>query len=251
MAEKPSRPERREARRTLRTQRRFSRRQWRRRWLQWKPLVIVVGVLAVAAVAVWLVWFSSVLAVKSVVVTGTSAISQRDVRDAAAIESGSPLVSVGLDKVHDRVAALAAVESVTVTRRWPDQVVIAVTERTPIAVIDLGGRLRGLDKDGVVFLSYKKAPANLPKVVSPAGTDARALREAAQVVRSLPPELAKITDHVEVATVDEVSLALTKDRTVQWGSSADSEQKAEVLAALLKHPAKVYDVSVPGQPTTK
>jgi len=235
---------------TKRTRRRFTRRQWRRRWLQAKPVIAVLLVLAVVATGVWLVWFSSVLAVSSVVVTGTSSLSQKQVRSAAAVTLDTPMVKVDTGKVRDRVAALAPVESVEVSRRWPDQIVIDITERTPIAVIDIGGKLRGLDKDGVVFLGYRKAPAGVPRVVTPAGTEARALREAALVVSSLPADLAKITDHVEVHTVDEISLALTKDRTVEWGSSADSAQKAQVLKALLSHPAKVYDVSVPGQPTT-
>ncbi|WP_300676782.1 FtsQ-type POTRA domain-containing protein [Nocardioides sp.] len=236
---------------TRRTRRRFARRQWRRRWLQAKPILATVVVLAVVVTGIWLVWFSSVLAVSSVVVTGTSSLSQKQVRSAAAITLDTPLVKVDTGKVRDRVGALAPVESVKVSRRWPDQIVIAVTERTPIAVIDIGGKLRGLDKDGVVFETYKKAPAGMPTVVTPAGTDAKALREAAQVVASLPTNLAKITDHVEVKTIDEISLALTKGRTVQWGSSADSAQKAQVLDALLTHDAKVYDVSVPGQPTTR
>jgi cell division protein FtsQ len=129
-------------------------------------------------------------------------------------------------------------------------VLIDVTERTPIAVIDFGGRLRGLDKDGVVFLDYKSAPAGLPKVTTPYGTSAEALREAAKVVAALPAGLTRIVDHVEVRTVDQINLALTDGRTVVWGSSADSAQKAEVLQALLKQDAKTYDVSVPGQPTT-
>ena len=36
-----------------------------------------------------------------------------------------------------------------------------------------------------------------------------------------------------------------------WGSSDDSKQKAEVLLALLNQPGKIYDVSVPSQPTTR
>ncbi|MFT4265323.1 MAG: FtsQ-type POTRA domain-containing protein [Nocardioides sp.] len=238
-------------RQARRTQRRFARRQWRRRWLKWKPILAVVVVLALVGTGVWLLWFSSVLAVKTVVVQGATTVTEAKVRRVAGIETGTPLVSVKIGRAHDRVAALAGVESVEVSRRWPDQVVIDITPRTAIAVIDIGGKLRSLDKDGVVFGSYKKAPGDLPLVETPAGTDQRALREAASVVAALPPEIAKITDHVEVRTVDEISLALTKGRTVQWGSSADSAQKAQVLLALLDHPASVYDVSVPGQPTTK
>jgi cell division protein FtsQ len=38
--------------------------------------------------------------------------------------------------------------------------------------------------------------------------------------------------------------------TVVWGSDGESALKAEVLVKLLAHPARVYDVSVPGQPVT-
>ena len=67
---------------------------------------------------------------------------------------------------------------------------------------------------------------------------------------SLDPEVAKLVDHVEVESVDQISLALKGGRTVIWGSAADSATKADVLKVLLKQHAKTYDVSVPGQPTT-
>ena len=38
---------------------------------------------------------------------------------------------------------------------------------------------------------------------------------------------------------------------VVWGSSDDSERKAEVLSVLMKRQAKVYDVSAPDLPVTK
>ena len=54
----------------------------------------------------------------------------------------------------------------------------------------------------------------------------------------------------QVATVDQISLVLRDGRTVVWGSAEDSDAKAEVLVELLEQPARKYDVSVPGQPTT-
>jgi cell division protein FtsQ len=233
-----------------RTRRRFARRQWRRRWLAWRPVLAVVVVLAVIGGAVWAVWFSTLLSVQSVEVTGTSTLKPGQVRRAAGVELGKPLVSVDLEAVRARIAALAPIEHVEVSRQWPDEVLIDVTERTPVAVIDFGGRLRGLDKDGVVFQQYSSAPAGLPKVTTPLGTSAEALREAAEVVAALPVDLTRIVDHVEVRTVDQITLALTDGRSVVWGSADESAQKAQVLQALLSHDATTYDVSVPGQPTT-
>ena len=75
--------------------------------------------------------------------------------------------------------------------------------------------------------------------------------EAAAVVSALPDDLAPRVDHVSVATVDQIELALRDGRTVVWGSAEDSAQKAEVLEVLLGQEASVYDVSVPSNPTTR
>jgi cell division protein FtsQ len=46
-----------------------------------------------------------------------------------------------------------------------------------------------------------------------------------------------------------VTLGLTDGRTIRWGSADDSARKAQVLAALMSQPGKVYDVSSPDLPT--
>lgn len=234
----------------LRTRRRFARRQWRRRWLAWRRVLAAVVVLALVGGAVWALWFSSLLSVRSVRIEGLDTLREGQVRRAARVDLGSPLVSVDLGAIRARVAALAPVADVEVSRKWPDEVVVDVTERVPLAVIDIGGKLHGLDKEGVVFLDYAQAPPGLPRVETPSGTSAQALREAARVVAALPASLTRLVDHVEVRTVDQISLELSDGRHVVWGSAADSDQKAEVLQALLRQKASTYDVSVPGQPTT-
>ncbi len=236
----------------LRSRRRFARRQWARRWLAWKPVVAVLLLLALLVGGIWLVFFSSYLAVQGVQVTGVQQLKAADVERAAAVPHGDPLARVDLDRIRTRVASLAAVKSADVTRQWPDEVRIAVVERQPVAVVEIGGQLRGMDDDGVVFRGYAKAPADLPRVQTPAGTGTEALREGALVVGSLPEALAAEVDHVDVRSIDEISLQLRDGREVEWGSAERSEQKAAVLADLLAAvDAQRYDVSVPGQPTTR
>ncbi len=234
-----------------RTRRRFARRQWARRWLTWRyVLAFVVAVAAVVSV-VWLVFFSSVLAVKTVTVTGTDLLSEEQVRRAAGVPDGEQLAALDTGAMRARVEALAAVQSADVTRRWPDGVVIRVVERQVVAVVDLGGRWRGMDAEGVVFRDYERPPGGVPRVRVLSTADRDALREAAEVVSALPAALSDRVDHVEVETVDRIALVLRDQRRVEWGSAEDSAEKAGVLAALLTaREAKVYDVSVPGQPVT-
>jgi cell division protein FtsQ len=234
---------------TRRTRRAFARRVWARRWLTWRYLLAGVLVLALAVGSVWLVYFSSYLALKGADITGTRHLTKDEVLAAADLPVGDPLARVDADAVARRVRAMAYVKSVDVTREWPDKLRIEITERTAVAVVDLGGGLRGLDADGVVFSTYRKAPPGLPVVQVSGDPDQDTLREAAEVVAALPSSLSSRVDHLQVATVDQISLALSGGKTVVWGSADQSELKAEVIGPLLKQPGSVYDVSAPGQPT--
>lgn len=229
----------------------FARRQWARRWLAWRVVLGVLAFLGVVAGVVWLVFFSSVLAVKGVQVEGTGVLDPRAVRHVAAVPTGSPLASVDLEAVAARVQALGPVADVDVSRAWPDRIRIDVTERVAVAVVDAGGVLRGVDEEGVMFRRFPSRPPSLPLLRIGAATQAEALAEAARVVETLPGSLASRVEYVAVSTVDRISLRLRSGQTVQWGSADESDQKAEVLAVLLKQKASMYDVSVPGQPVTR
>jgi cell division protein FtsQ len=237
-------------RRATQSRKRFTRRQWRRRWLAWRYVVAAVLLVALAAGGVWLFYFSDVLTVKRVDVEGENLLTRQQVLATAQVPKGEQLARLDVGAIAARLRSLAEVRSVDVSRKWPDAVQIEIQERVAVAVIEIGGRLRGLDADGVVFDEYAKASPGLPRISSTSATTPDALKEAATVVSALPRELSAMVDHVEVLTVDQITLVLKDQRIVLWGSSDDSATKAEVLLRLLRQPAKVYDVSVPGQPTT-
>ncbi|MGZ4436192.1 MAG: cell division protein FtsQ/DivIB [Nocardioides sp.] len=238
--------------RTIRLARkRFARRQWARRWLAWRRVAVAVLLLGAIGAGVWLVFFSSVLAVSGVRVEGTEVLDPRLVRRVAAVPTGTPLATVDLGAIAARVEGIAGVESVDVSRSWPDKVRVLVRERTAVAVVERDGRLRGLDENGVLFRSYLSRPHDLPVIRMSAHTHADALAEAARVAGSLPADLAARVSYVEVRTLDTISLRLRDGRDVLWGSADGSEEKARVLAVLLHQRATFYDVSVPGQPVIR
>jgi cell division protein FtsQ len=234
--------------------RRFVRRRWGRRWLAWRRVVAAVLLVALVAGSVWLVFFSSVLAVNGVRVDGTSVLAADAVRGAAEVPTGTPLATADLDSVAARVERLPAVRSVDVSRAWPDQVRIDVTERQVVAVVapsEPGGRFRGTDAEGVFFRSYARRPPGLPLIRMQEQTGAAALAEAATVSGSLPAAIARRVAEVRLRTVDTISLSLRDGRTVRWGSVEGSGDKARVLAVLLGQKASFIDVSVPGRPVIR
>ncbi len=235
----------------MREQSRFVRRRWSRRWLTLRPVLAALSLLAVVGAGVWLTFFSSVLAVSGVSVQGARLLSVQDVRSAAAVPTGEPLATVDLDAVRTRVESLREVDSADVSRSWPDHVRIAVTERTAVALVVGTGGYQAMDHDGVLFRTYTTRPPGLPLVRTGPSPGRGALAEAARVIEALPAGLSARVEHVSVTTIDRISLRLRGGRTVVWGSAEDSAAKAEVLAVLLHRKARVYDVSVPGQPTTR
>ena len=233
------------------TRKKFLRRQRARRWLVWRRILLGVGAVALVAALVWLFLFSSFLSVHGAQVRGVEVLTAEEVEAVAAVPTDVPLATVDLDAVEARVESLAAVRSAEASRAWPDQVRIDVTEREAVAVVAWEGQWRGLDATGVLFRSYPSEPAGLPKVVMSATTPVDALAEAASVVQALPASILQRIDHLEVESIDRISLALTGGATVVWGSADESANKAAVLEVLLKREARVYDVTAPGRPTIK
>ncbi len=235
---------------TRRNRRRFARRAWARRWLTWRYVVSALVVLAVLGGGVYAVYFSSALSVQGTQVEGAGLLRESELLAAADVPTGGPLATVDLRAIERRVSQRQEVKSVDVSRKWPHDVLIEVTERTPVAVLDRNGVARVVDDDGVTFPPHGLALKGLPHIRTDA-TDPDALKEAATVAAALPPEIAKRVDHVELESADAVNLELRDGRAVRWGSSEASDRKAEVLLALLSRPADVYDVSVPAQPTIR
>jgi cell division protein FtsQ len=216
-----------------------------------RMLVLALLLVALLSGSVWLVFLSSHVTAERVDVTGTRTVGEPRIKRAAEVPTGTPLARVDLDAIRARVESISSVRRVEVSRSWPHTVHIAVTERTPIAVLDRGNGLQALDSQGVLFGSYGTRPRGLPLVRTQPDTRGEALVETARVIGALPAHIAVRVDVVEVATVDEIQLVLSNGRRVLWGSAEDSDQKAEVLGVLLKRPGQQIDVSVPGRPTTR
>lgn len=248
----PSSPDRAADEETVRiARRRFARRQWGRRWLAWRNVTVLMLILGAAGGLVWLFFFSSVLAVNGVTVEGVTGSQAQQVRQVAKVPVGSPLARVDLDAIAKRVRSLVVVDHVDVSRAWPDKVRIDVTRRAAVAVVARNGGFEAVDENGVLFKRYPTRPAGLPVVHLAAGAHADAMTEGARVAAAVPSAIAARVDYIEVRTVDEITLHLRGGRTVLWGSADGSAAKAKVIAVLLRHKARFYDISSPGQPVLR
>lgn len=223
-----------------------------RRWTNLSPMIVIIVVL-VLAVGVWgTVMYSPLLDTRSVAVRGTAVLTPAQITETAKVPVGRPLARVDLGAIERRVAALPRVASVSVTRDWPHTVKIRVTERQVAAVMPDSGRFAEIDKTGVRFGTVDAVPQGVPVVkADPATVDDRTLRGVVEVIGALPPTVAPRVRDISARTRDDIVITLDDGVLVMWGGAGNSPRKAEVLVALMKLKAKVYDVSVPEAPATR
>ena len=217
-----------------------------------RALAATAGLL-VLALAGWLLWFGPVLAVRTVQVDGVGPGLAERVTAAAGIRPGTPLLRVDVDATADRVGTLPRVADVEVARGWPDRVVLTVTERLPVAVIDEAGRRRLLAADGVSFDVEGQIPDGVvPLDVPTPGPDDAATSAALAAVAALDADVRARVERASGPGPEDITLTLTDGTSVTWGGPAHAATKAAVLSALLDQiaagdvePAGVIDVSAP------
>lgn len=223
------------------------RRDRRRLLLRWG---VTSGTLVLVVFMAWLLFLSPAFRVRDVTVSGTKLLSAEAVRDAAVVPVGSPIITLDRGGIEERVRQLPAVESVEVARDLPSTVSIVVTERSAVYQRVEGGTFEWVDADGVVFSTSQEPADGVVQAVT-TGKDARLLRDVATVVAHIPEAVRPRVVQVRGEAIDRIILQLDGDALVVWGSSEQSELKADVLVALLPMDAKVYDVSAPSYPTTR
>lgn len=224
------------------------RRQDRRRW--WLRLAAAgAGLLVVAAAAV-IIWFSPVFAADTIAVSGNKVLSKADVLAAAQVVPGTPLARVDVDAVADRVAGLPAVAQVTITRNWPNQLTVAITERVAHLSIPAGGGYLVADQSGVVFQAVKDQPSDLVRVVADP-SDQAVLADVGAVFSALTDQQRAQVNRLEAPSRDGIVLRLKDGAKVIWGSADQSSLKSQVLAKLLPLGGDVFDVSAPGFPARR
>lgn len=215
----------------------------RRRWL--RPVLVLMAILVIAS-SVWAVWFSSLLAATGARVVGVEGARADAALAAAAIPVGMPLARIDTAPAERAVRALPWVLDADVRRGWPNEIVVAVTPRIPIAVIVAGSGRSGVDAEGVVFPAAGALPKGLPTVTA----EGVGLTASMAALATLPADLARKVVSVSATTRDDIELTLRSGDVVRWGSADQPELKAEVLRALMQRKADVYDVAAPEVPTT-
>ena len=216
------------------------------RTLIWLILLTVISV-----VLALVLYFTPAMSARSLVIVGTGAVSREEVVDVAQVRIGTPLLQIDTDAVADRVAGIRRVASARVQREYPSNLRITIVEREPVVVKDFPDGPHLFDRDGVDFATAPPPPALAYIDTDNPGPADPPTRAALEVMTALRPEVVAQVSRVAAPSVASITLTLIDGRTVVWGTTERTAEKAEKLAALLTQPGRVYDVSSPDLPTVK
>ena len=232
---------------------------WARR--PWVWVLAGIGVLAlIAACLRFGPWF----AVDDVEVSGNSQVATDEVVAAASISDGTPLLTVPLDEIEQRVETLDAVAEARATRDWPSSIRIVVRERRPIGYVSLADGVGLVGSDGSVYREESSEPDDLPGLPDTAlgqvGDSYRSQLDdsgvaAFEVARDLPRSLQKAVATIDADSARSVVVTFDDGVVVKWGSSGSSETKSDVVTLLRKRHGwgrqfTVVDVTAPEAPAT-
>jgi cell division protein FtsQ len=243
---------RRDAKRRVRNEQSDAPKQLSRRGVRGLKMLTWLIVLTVIGVGLGLVlYFTPLMSARSLVVTGTGVVTREEVVDAAKVALGTPLLQIDTDEVADRVAGIRRVASARVQREYPSTLRITIVERVPIVVKDYPDGPHLFDKDGVDFATAPPPPGLAYIDVDHPGPGDPPTKAALQVMTSLSPDVVGQVSRIAAPSVASITLVLTDGRTVVWGTTDRTDEKAEKLGALLTQPGRTYDVSSPDLPTVK
>jgi cell division protein FtsQ len=239
--------------RRIEVQRDAGRRRLRR-------VLTVVGALTALAAAYGLVR-SPVLDVDHVRVTGGEHTDEAAVALTSGIGRGAAMVWLDTGAVARRVEALPWVRTARVERRWPGTIRIAITERTPAAILPVDDTHTALvDATGRVLSVVDRTdtgtplPPGLPTLAGVHGEPAAGDTLTAPARDALA--VAQAAGEALPGTITEVSTdldaTLISGGRVRFGTADDLDDKIVAVETMLTDVdvacLDVLDVRVPGSP---
>lgn len=201
--------------------------------------------------------FTPLLAVENIKITGLQKIDEKKVAAAVKSQIGIPLALVTQQSVADQLSRFTLIESFSLVSELPHTLHIAISERQPICIVDVGGVSYLYDPAGVRLgqASYKDTYPRVLIKGEPKGSSSYS--EAIDVLLALPANLLPRISVIDAKSKDDVTMQLRgyAGQKIIWGDASQSALKSKVLAALIVNQKPTdrvtFDVSSPTAPVVR
>lgn len=222
--------------------------RWERRKRVLRRAAWVVAGCAPLVVAAWVLLGSGLLAVQKVTITGLGRLTAGQVQQVVDVPAGTPLAKVDTAAVAARLRRLPPVADVTVSRHWPHELRVAVTERVVVVAERQGAGWVLRDRTGAEVATAMVVPRGVFPLAS---RSPEATKAALGVLQALPNGLRGLLTQLTAPSAEQVTLQLKDGRQVLWGGDSDNGTKGAAAWALLKMPGRFFDVSAKGVVTRR
>jgi len=217
-------------------------------------IAIAVAVVVAIVGSSIAVYRSQLFAIETVDVQGLERLTVGAVQELAAVPDDATLLRYPKQGIIERVESDPWVESVTLTRDFPDTLRIRVVERTPIALVDTGEQFWVVDETGMVLgeQSFEET-TTLVVIRDVQGLDPKAgrrsssdtLDNALSVLSGIGDELRAKVRAVSASTVDETTLLTTDAIEILIGEAVELPEKAFLALSIMREQAgKVIFIDV-------
>lgn len=206
-----------------------------------RSVIVVIACLVFVALVAAAMPFTPMMPVRGIGVDGNVNLTDAQVQDETGIELDTPIGRVDVRGAAQRLASNPWVESVTVSRNWPNAVDVQITEHVPVAWVDEGGEPHLIDRQGNDFVVADPPPG----AVQLDGVAPEQMEDAVEVAASLSD---RARPRVRALTADgpySFVLVLDDERTVFWGSNDDNHNKAIALETVLQMEGTAFNISNP------
>jgi cell division protein FtsQ len=206
----------------------------------------------------WGLTFTPIFHAKVVRVEGIRRLGSRQVMRIAQITPGTNVFHLDASAAEKRLEQAPWVAAATVTIRLPSTVLIAVTERSPVALVRRADGGAGLVAGDGVVVGQATGREPMPTIDGAdivAIPDAATLRAGADAAASMSPLLRSEASSIEVGSEGSFLVLLRSGVAVSYGQPSDLEAKGQALEAVLtwaqQQGKKVVaiDVTVPAAPS--
>lgn len=186
---------------------------------------------------------------EDVLIDGNTFVSREEVLSVLGLLLYSPagrrtnVLRINLDEERKQVESIPWVRSAIVSRIFPNRLALHIVERTPVAFVNVGGKLKLVDGDGVLLEKPDKANFTFPVLVGldalgNAGDRQGRLAIYQEFVRQLgdePSSAGWLVSEVDLGDADDLKVLLVEGReTIQahFGRN-DFKQRFRDFLALL------------------
>ena len=221
-----------------------------------RGLALIIGIPVLLAFSFWALTYTPVFRARHIRVEGAGALTADDVRTLAGVDASTNVVHLDREAVVRNLEGNAWVANASVRVQLPNTLVLEVTQRRAVGVVDALGERGILASDGTILPAADGVPDGLPAVRAALGApDEDQRRAAAALLDDLDPVVAKRVVAVSVGQDGLVTLALTSGTMVQAGEAGDELAKAQALRAVLRWASSSgleltsIDISAPTAPS--